>query len=179
MFSSSWQTLPILSPEPLRSWLTNSHSMTTRLIEHFSDFKIEVLHTGLSKIHIDEAKLIGIPPQHLAYTREVFLCNQSEPLIYAHSVTHPRWLKTHYTWLNRQGKHSLGSTLFANPLIQRSPISVAKIGPYHPLYRKIQHHIFWHPPYLWARRSCFLYHQAPLLVTEVFLPNFVEALQTR
>lgn len=179
MLCPSWNTPTFLAPKALHPWLTNTCSMTAQLMQRFPGFQVRVLHSHLESIHIDEAKIIGLASKQLAYTREVLLCSQSEPLIYAHSVTHPCWLKTHFSWLNRQGSRSLGTSLFTNPLIQRSPLVVAKIGIHHPLYRKIQTALSYQAPYLWARRSCFIYHGAPLLVTEVFLPNFVEKIQSR
>lgn len=179
MLYPNWNTPLFLTPKTLHPWLTNTRSMTAQLIQNFPEFQVRVIHGNLQPVHKDEAQILGLSPKQLAYTREVLLCTESEPLIYAHSVTHPRWLKGHFSWLNRQGNRSLGASLFTNPLIQRRPLVVAKVGPKHPLYRKIQTVLSHQAPYLWARRSEFIYHTATLLVTEVFLPNFVQKIQSR
>jgi chorismate--pyruvate lyase len=163
----------------LYPWLTDQGSMTARFIQHFPTFKIAVLESGLRRTHEDEAKHIGLPLHGLAYTREVLLCSGLQPLIYAHSATHPQWLKTHFSHLYQQADKPLGATLFANPYIRRSPIAITKITPRYRLYRKLQTVLPFTEPYLWARRSCFTYNMACLMVTEVFLPSFIPSLKAR
>lgn len=176
---TTWKTSPALVPDDLYPWLTDRGSMTARLIQHFPAFSVSVLGCGLQRVHEDEAASIQLSLQHLAYTREVLLCSQHQPLVYAHSVTHPRWLKTHFSHLCRQGNTPLGAILFANKRIRRSPLAIVKIGHRHRLYRKIQAVYSFSEPYLWARRSCFTDGLAKLMVTEVFLPDFVPRLKAR
>lgn len=176
---TTWKTLPALAPDYLYPWLTDRSSMTARLIQHFPDFRVELLESGLKRSHKDEVHALNLPLQNLAYTREVLLCSHHQPLIYAHSATHPKWLKTHFPYLYHQGTRSLGATLFANKKIHRGPLAIAKILPGHPLHHKIQARSAILHAYLWARRSCFTYGPATLLVTEVFLPSFVQQLKAR
>jgi chorismate--pyruvate lyase len=176
---TTWKTLPSLAPDILYPWLTDKGSMTARLIQNFPAFTVSVLDSGLRRTHADEAMNLGLSLYELAYTREVLLCSAQRPLIYAHSATHPQWLKTHFSHLYQQANKPLGTTLFTNPRIRRRPIMIAKIRPRHRLYRKLQTVLPFSEPYLWARRSCFTYGVACLMVTEVFLPNFIPTLKAR
>lgn len=171
---NTWNVLPCQVPQTLRAWLTNTGSLTARLIAHFQHFHVDVLHSHLAPVHQDESFPIQVKSHQLVYTRDVLLCSQTLPLVYAHSVTHPRWLKHPLSWLKHQGNQSLGTAIFNNTLIERGTINMTKLKAYHPLYRKIQIAVDFHAPYLWARRSIFYYQKATLLVTEVFLPPFVE-----
>lgn len=151
--------------------------MTKRLTQHFPAFQVNLLYSGLQCHHTDEAATLQLPLQRLAYTREVLLYSQHAALIYAHSVTHPCWLKRYFSHLYQQGNTPLGNTLFANKRIQRSAFEITRIRAHHHLYRKIQKILPFPEPYLWARRSCFIDGPAKLMVTEVFLPPLIDWLK--
>lgn len=176
---NTWRVLPCLAPQALRPWLTDTGSFTARLIKHFQHIHVDILHSHFTAVYPDEAASIQIQPYQLAYARDVLLCSQTTPLIYAHSVVHPRWLKHPFSWVKHQGTRSLGTALFNNPFIQRGKIYITKLKPQHPLYGKVQATLPFCAPYLWARRSGFHYQRATLLVTEVFLPHFVKIIQNQ
>jgi chorismate--pyruvate lyase len=46
--------------------------------------------------------------------------------------------------------------------------------PHHAVYTRAVEHLAERPACLWARRSVFMLHNAPILVTEVFLPGVLE-----
>ena len=72
------------------------------------------------------------------------------------------------------GNRSLGSLLFRHPLVQRQSLHYKALRYHHPLYQSAAA-VLNNPPHsLWARRSLFYLHNAPLLVTEVFLPEILD-----
>ena len=72
------------------------------------------------------------------------------------------------------GSRSLGSLLFTHPLVVRQPLHYKTLRPNHPLYKSATAKVKVKPKMLWARRSLFYLHNAPLLVTEVFLPDILK-----
>ncbi len=72
------------------------------------------------------------------------------------------------------GNRSLGSLLFTHPLVIRQPLHYKALRSHHPLYRSAAAVLTDAPDRLWARRSLFYLHDAPLLVTEVFLPEILK-----
>jgi chorismate--pyruvate lyase len=68
--------------------------------------------------------------------------------------------------------------LFTHPLVQREPLHYKALRSTHPLYRRAAAVLGDPPGKLWARRSLFHLHGAPLLVTEVFLPEILRLATT-
>ena len=93
------------------------------------------------------------------------------PVIFAHSVVAPQHLRGAWHALQRLGNHPLGALLFAHPLVERAPLHYKALKPQHALYHRAAAVLDAAPGHLWARRSLFSLHGAPLLVTEVFLPD--------
>ena len=69
------------------------------------------------------------------------------------------------------GNKPLGALLFAHPLVERKPLHYKALRGAHMLYQRAAVVLDNPPDRLWARRSLFYLHGAPLLVTEVFLPE--------
>jgi hypothetical protein len=72
------------------------------------------------------------------------------------------------------GNRSLGTLLFTHPLVKRHPLYFKALQPHHPLYQSATAALDELPSRLWARRSLFTLRGAPLLVTEVFLPEILK-----
>ncbi|MCR4303805.1 MAG: chorismate lyase [Gallionella sp.] len=118
-------------------------SLTQRIQHRCSRFAADKVRTGLARIAPDESALLGIAPQQLAYSREVFLYADDKPVVFAH------------------------------PLVERKPLHYKALRNTLPLYQRASTVLSGLPPRLWARRSLFYLHDAPLLVTEVFLPGIL------
>jgi chorismate--pyruvate lyase len=123
---------------------------------------------------------LGIAPQQLAWSREVFLYADDQPVVFAHSALAREHLRGAWSAVRTLGNQPLGALLFAHPLVERKPLQYKALRNTHPLYQRAaallrggsydtaaQAHC------LWARRSLFFLHDAPLLVTEVFLPGIL------
>ncbi len=119
----------------------------------------------------DEALLLHMHPHERASLREVRLSCNGETVVFAHSVLPRRSLTGEWHDLGHLGARPLGATLFANPHVVRTPLAFRKLQPRHALYARAIETLSERPPCLWARRSVFKLHDAPILVTEVFLPK--------
>lgn len=154
-------------------WLRDRGSLTQRIQQRCSHFAVRGVRSGLARIALDESALLGIAPQQLAYSREVFLYADDQPVVFAHSALAREHLHGAWSAVRTLGNKPLGALLFAHPLVYRKPLHYQVLRSTHTLYRGAAR-VLRHPPHrLWARRSLFYLHDAPLLVTEVFLPGIL------
>jgi chorismate--pyruvate lyase len=158
----------------MRPWLNDHGSLTARIQQRCAQFAVRPVRSGLARIACDEAAVLGIAPHRLTYSREVFLHADGQPVVFAHSACHADDLRGAWQAMKGLGNRSLGSLLFTHPLVVRHPLHFAALRPHHPLYQSAVCAIAARPERLWARRSLFTLHGAPLLVTEVFLPEILK-----
>jgi chorismate--pyruvate lyase len=105
--------------------------------------------------------------------REVVLHAGGRPVVLAHSIAAWRDLSGPWRGLRGLGSRPLAEALFTDPRVSRGPLEFARIDPRHPLGRRARQVFGRDFPALRARRSRFLKHGRPLLVTEVFLPELL------
>lgn len=161
-------------------WLHDRGSLTLRIQKRCADFVVRGVRSGLARIALDEAALLGIAPHQLAYSREVFLYADGRPVVFAHSAFARRHLRGAWSAVRTLGNRPLGALLFAHPLVERKPLHYQALRNTHPLYQRatavlsgVSRDTAIHGHRLWARRSLFYLRGAPLLVTEVFLPGIL------
>ena len=155
-------------------WLHDHGSLTRRIQQRCDKFHVRNIYDGLSRVIRDEINILNVPrPQHV-YTREVFLYADNQPVVFAHSVVAAQHLRGAWHALQHLGNRPLGALLFSHPQVQRAPLRYCVIKPDHPLYQLATSELTTPPARLWARRSVFTLHGAPLLVTEVFLPGILK-----
>ncbi|MBR9828944.1 MAG: chorismate lyase [Oceanospirillales bacterium] len=147
------------APRHWRPWLQDNGSLTRRLTRAAQgQFGVRVLSQRWAMPTADEARALGMPRRQVALIREVeLLGHEGTAWVYARSVLPATTLTGRERRLKLLGNRSLGSLMFSDPSLQRSPLqacclSAAAGKPY------------------WARRSVFRLHGKPLLVCEVFLP---------
>ena len=161
-----------LGCEPnLAPWLHDRGSLTHRIQQRCTHFEVRGVRTGPARIAFDESALLGIAPQQLVWSREVFLYADDQPVVFAHSALAPEHLRSAWSAVRTLGNKPLGALLFAHPLVERKPLYYKALRSTHPLYQYAATVLSGPPHRLWARRSLFYLHDAPLLVTEVFLPG--------
>lgn len=169
-----WQRMTTGCDPALRPWLRDQGSLTQRILQRCARFEVRPLHNGLARLADDEAAVLGLAPHRLAWSREVFLYADGVPVVFAHSACASEHLRAPWQAMRGLGNRSLGSLLFSHPLVVRQPLRFKALRAPHPLYRSATQNAGVMPATLWARRSLFLLHGAPLLVTEVFLPAILQ-----
>lgn len=157
----------------LAPWLHDAGSLTRRIQNQCDHFTVQTVHSGLAKVAFDEACLLNIAPHRLAFSREVFLMADGQPVVFAHSTCALAHLRGAWGAVRGLGNRPLGELLFTHPLVLRHPLHYKLLHGAHPLLRKAGTQLNASPKSLWARRSLFYLQDAPLLVTEVFLPGIV------
>lgn len=168
-----WHAAALGCGAGLAPWLHDRGSLTQRIQQRCTNFVVRGARTGLARIALDESALLGIAPQQLAYSREVFLCADGQPVVFAHSVFAREHLRGAWSAVRTLGNKPLGALLFAHPQVARKPLHYKALRNTHPLYQRAVAVLIDPPDKLWARRSLFYLHDAPLLVTEVFLPGIL------
>jgi len=187
-----WNSTPFGCNPALRPWLHDHGSLTQRIQQRCEQFVVQPVRNGLARIALDEATLLGIAPHRLAWSREVFLYADGQPVVFAHSTCAHEHLRDAWQAMRGLGNRSLGSLLFTHPLVMRQPLHYKALRAHHPLYAGLvspqgckkpcgvtrqvglKPDLRVIPDLLWARRSLFYLHNAPLLVTEVFLPDILK-----
>lgn len=169
----SWRTFLPGIETGYAPWLRTDGSLTLRIQQCCENFSVYNVHNHLATAIYDEAVLLGLPTQQKIYTREVFLLADGKPVVFAHSVIAAQHLCGAWHALRNLGNRPLGALLFAHPLVRRSALHFHALKPNHPLYRRAAAALDTPPQKLWARRSLFILRNAPLLVTEIFLPDIL------
>ena len=172
---SDWHpALSSISPRA-RSWLQNRGSLT-QLIQRRcrGEFSVKPVFQSLAAVCGDELAVMNLRRNELALVREVYLYCGETPVVFAHSVVARKDLRGAWRSLVGLGNKSLGTVLFTNPIVRRTPLSFKKLTSAHPLFTRACRKLQVQPASLWARRSLFTLHGQSILVTEVFLPSILE-----
>ena len=137
-------------PEYVSKWLLDSQSLTYKLKDKYSDFKVNVLSQEQNKPYECELKLLGAATNLTIIVREVELLGSQKPVVNARSLIP---LTDDTIDILKIGSRPLGEILFNDPEIKRGHLEV---GSYNNS---------------WARRSTFKIGKTNLLVTEIFLES--------
>jgi len=173
--SSGWYPVPSSLSPRARGWLENRGSLTQLIQQRCrGDFRVKPVFQSLAAACRDELALMSLRRKELALVREVYLYCGSTPVIFAHSVVARKDLRGAWRGLSGLGNRSLGTVLFTNPVVRRTPLRFKKLTPAHPLFRRACERLQAKPQGLWARRSLFSLRGQSILVTEVFLPSILE-----
>jgi chorismate--pyruvate lyase len=156
-----------------RNWLQDRGSLTRRIQDRCTQFCVKPVFQSLCRVYGDELDVMGLRHSELAMVREVYLYCGNTPVVFAHSVVSRRNLRGAWRGLSGLGNKSLGTVLFTNPKIKRTPLEFKKVSSGHFLYDRACAGLSTRPPSLWARRSLFTLHGQSILVTEVFLPSIL------
>ena len=125
----------------------------------------------------DEAARLSQSAAETAFIRAAWLKSGAQRLVYARTVIPKTTLAQTGDRLTRLGARPLGEVLFTEGA-RRSPLRYARLPPGTALGRLLQDQGQAMTEALWARQSLFHLQDAPLLITEVFLPELTACLQT-
>ena len=161
-------------PTANREWLLDSGSLTKRLIKSSNhQFSVQVLRQQWGSAQLSEYDLLEVAPRHCCLIREVLLLCHQQPWVYARSVLPASSLTGELRHLRHFDNRPLGQLLFNTPSMHRSPFQIARLAMVDlPLPADLTLDKNNKTPNLWGRRSRFVIYNKPLLVSEIFLPNF-------
>lgn len=167
-------------PGDLSDWLLDRASLTLRLQQlcpgkAARGFRVKVLSQLRSVPRLNEAQALAMQPRELAVIRQVLLMCGRQPWIYARTVIPVSSLRGKLQRLTRLGTRPLGGVLFADPGMRRGRVELAEILPGQAVFTDATAHAQHRPAAIWGRRSVFRLAGKPLLVSEIFLPDFPAA----
>jgi chorismate--pyruvate lyase len=160
----------------MRTWLTDTASLTMKLVGACTHFRVRRLRQGCSMPVMDEMKIIGLRRRMRVQEREVLLECDGVPVVYAHTIVPLDATASDWPFFGALGEKSLGTTLFGDPKVGRGALQFACLQPSHPLARRAAQGLgmkaFEAP--LHARRCLYSRRRGLLLVTEIFLPAIAD-----
>jgi chorismate--pyruvate lyase len=160
-------------PVRLCGWLLDPASLTLRLQNLCPDrFRVQLLSQGWGSPRLDEAQALGMRGGERAIIRQVHLLCGNQPWIYARTIIPATSMRGKLQRLAHLGTRPLGAMLFADPGMRREFVELANIKPGEALFQDATRHMPRQPGDIWGRRSVFRIAHKPLLVSEIFLPEF-------
>lgn len=103
-----------------------------------------------------------------ALVRQVLLCCNDQPLVYARTVIPVTTIQGARRRYANMGNRPLGAMLFADRTMRREPVQVSRL----PVTDKANQYTDIDEP-IWGRRSVFRVSGKPILVSEYFLPELL------
>lgn len=163
----------VQAPADMQHWLTDRGSLTAKLLDRCEQFRVRRLSQRKALCLADEYAELGLHRRMQVHERQVLLCCDGRPMVYAHTVVPLTATANEWPLFHGLGEKSLGTTLFNDPRVIRGSLAYARLRHAHPLVRRM---LALDLPVslqqsLLARRSLFWRKGACLLVTEVFLPQ--------
>lgn len=156
---------PSLSP-----WLFDVSSLTARMIELCGkNFSVRVISQRWQRLDAEEASAMALKNVHSALVRQVLLCCDNQPLVYARTVIPATTIQGAQRRYVNMGNRPLGAMLFADRTMRREAVQVAMLPELHEAKK---YSAFNEP--VWGRRSVFRVARKPLLVSEYFLPELLK-----
>ena len=166
MLSKADSRVPII----WRDWLADSGSLTERLMNASDgNLSVSVLKQSLEVPRFSERQLLGLGDRRTAMVREVVLYGNAQPWVFARSILPLTTLTGRLRKLRQLSDQPLGELLFKDPSMRREPVQFARFFSGSPL---LPHSATNTNQSSWGRRSVFRLDNKPLLVAEVFLPDF-------
>ena len=154
-------------PSNVRSWLFDTSSLTAKLIRYSSgQFHVELLSQEVARPTLDEAQALNISEDQFALIRQVHLCCEDRPVVYARTIIPLSTLTGAERGYGNLGNRPLGAMLFADKSMRRDEVMVTQLLPGNSLHDKTG--AAGVP--VWGRRSVFHVGDKPLLVSEYYLP---------
>ena len=169
-------------PREVRDWIALETSMTARVGQTAGTaIDVDVLRQDRAPLFADERGFFSDPETatdvaptgaQKGTVREVCLTSGATPLLVARTVFTSPTLEEHPT-IRKLGNHALGSLLFADGPPRWSAREFIRLGPDAPLWPLVRQRHDGKVEGYWARRTLFELFGAPLLVTEIFLPELL------
>jgi chorismate--pyruvate lyase len=132
------------------------------------DFNVNLQAQHWASPSIGEQQVLGITRGRYANIREVLLCKGDAVLVVARTVIPRQILTGRVRHLISLGSKPLGEVIFSEPGLHRGSFEIAELKP-----EFFQANLF---PMaipnqsIWGRRSCYIIHNKPILISEIFLP---------
>ena len=169
--AGAWRVLPHPSFSfDEKDWVTRGGSLTAHL-RTLGRVGVRVTREAVDCAWGDEAHALGVAPRARVWVREVVLEVDGVPFVAAHSIAPLAASRSVWQAMRRLSTRPLAELLYSDSTVTRSALVSTVVPPRHRLAELAQREIAGcSPRKLVARRSVFVRHGAPLMVTECLLP---------
>lgn len=157
----------------LNAWIHDKGSMTARMRSVCQHVDIQLIRQSRQPILATEAQYLQVPETSIALVREVIMFCDAQPWLFARTIVPEESLSTYELGLASLGTTPLGSILFSDEAVSRTDFQYSYLSPQNPYRQWAKQNA---TDSILARRSQFIKHDNPLLLTEVFLPSMLIAL---
>lgn len=165
--------IPKLPTSPIKDWLLASGSLTQKLKSHCSQFEVRVLGEDILNPFDSE-----LPSQSQAWIREVLLCLDGVPWVFARTLVPGAMLNIVESNFLALGTRPLGELLFTSGEFTPGKIEIGEFTPCTNLAGLINSLDQPSTQALWGRRRYFSHQQQQLIVSEIFLPAARQHIET-
>jgi chorismate lyase len=153
-----------------KDWLTRGGSLTAHL-RTLGAVAVRVTREAVALAWRDESDALAMAPRAPVWVREVVLEVDGVPFVAAHSVAPLASSRSIWQAMRRLSTRPLAELLYSDSSVTRSVLVSTRLTPRHPLSALARREIAGRAPHaLVARRSVFMRHGEPLMVTECMLP---------
>ena len=158
--------------QDFKSWVLHEGSMTARLKNTCHNFDVAVLRHEWSEAEPQDLKLLNLKNKKVIVRDVILSCNHT-PWIFARAIFPEALVVAMGEDIVHLGKRPLGELLFSQKNTQRSKFQLAELKKDDEFFQKAKDASEQTSEKMWARRSIFHLLQGSLLLTEVFLPQFL------
>ncbi|MCH9698494.1 MAG: chorismate lyase [Gammaproteobacteria bacterium] len=171
-----WKEKPISAikqaSHPQQSWIKEAGSLTRRLKKLCGhEFNVNLQYQHWTRPAFSEQKNLAMRNAELANIREVILQYGTTPLVVARTVIPRQMLNGSLRHLISLGNKPLGEVIFAEPGLTRRSFEVCVFDSGLFRQQSIRQHCV--DQRIWGRRSCYVVHGKPILISEIFLPTLL------
>ena len=151
--------------------LADSGSLTRRIRQACGgEFSVQLIAHAIIQAGCLERQILKLDDDTEAISRQVFLCCDQQPKIYAHTLIglteHNRSLTERIRTL---GTHSLGSLLFRDPLATKIRMHLALIQGSELFFKDASLSTRQQDDAFWVRRNLYEYEGCELIVYEAYI----------
>lgn len=158
----------------LKEWLTEKKSLTKKAIDCIGPVEVDVVTSQWHIPHPCEAIVLNIPPRHLAFIREIFICYNGSRYWYGRTIVPKPLVLGKMRLITRLGNRSLANLLFPHAPLKRGKFEFAQLNERHFEYHKALQYISDRPSAIFGRRSRFYDEHHSFLLIEILLPELVK-----
>jgi chorismate--pyruvate lyase len=153
-----------------KDWLTRGGSLTAHL-RSLGEVRVRVTREAVDCAWADECAALRVAPRTRVWVREVVLEVDGVPFVAAHSIAPLAASRGVWQAMRRLSTRPLAELLYADSTVARSVLVSTRLAARHPLAALARREVVGYASHtLLARRSVFVRHGAPLMVTECMLP---------
>jgi len=160
-------SLTELSPN-FKAWFCHTGSMTQKMREQAKTIRVDVQTETYRSLSCEESRLLNHSQERDAFIREVLIHCDDQICLWARSVLSCQHSPRLFKAISALGNKALGSILFSDPTITRSPFEWGRLPENANEFEMT----------CWGRRSVFSDPNESLCLTEIFLPPFHKSIDT-